>query len=69
MYTFVCSSSELRFASPAPNSLDGTSGRDFVAEFLFWASLTMVHLSKVSEDLILYCSKEFGFVKLADAYR
>ncbi|XP_003729478.2 argininosuccinate lyase isoform X1 [Strongylocentrotus purpuratus] len=59
---------ELRFASPAPNSLDGTSGRDFVAEFLFWASLTMVHLSKVSEDLILYCSKEFGFVKLADAY-
>ena len=40
-----------------------------MAEFLFWASMVMVHLSKVSEDLILYCSKEFSFVKLADAYR
>ncbi|XP_041456886.1 argininosuccinate lyase-like isoform X2 [Lytechinus variegatus] len=59
---------DLKFGSPSPNSLDGTSGRDFVAEFLFWASMTMVHLSKVSEDLILYCSKEFSFVKLADAY-
>ncbi|XP_072164510.1 argininosuccinate lyase-like [Diadema setosum] len=59
---------ELEFLRPAPNSLDGTAGRDFVAEFLFWASMTMVHLSKVAEDLILYCSKEFGFVQLADAY-
>lgn len=39
------------------------------AEFLFWASLCMTHLSKVAEDLIIYGTKEFGFVQLSDAYR
>ncbi|KAJ3076236.1 argininosuccinate lyase [Podochytrium sp. JEL0797] len=51
-----------------PNSLYGVSDRDFVAEFMTWASLCMVHLSRVSEDLIVYSSGEFGFVQLADAY-
>uniref|UniRef100_A0A2K6FDN6 Argininosuccinate lyase n=1 Tax=Propithecus coquereli TaxID=379532 RepID=A0A2K6FDN6_PROCO len=38
------------------------------AEFLFWASLCMTHLSRMAEDLILYGTKEFGFVQLSDAY-
>jgi len=58
----------LGFASVSPNSLDAVSDRDFVAEFLFWASLTMLHLSRWSEDLIIYSSREFGFVVVADAY-
>ncbi|KAJ8326818.1 hypothetical protein BDV3_001455 [Batrachochytrium dendrobatidis] len=59
---------DLKFVAPMPNSLYGVSDRDFVAEFLFWSSLTMIHLSRWSEDLIIYSSGEFGFVKLADAY-
>ena len=59
---------ELGFASVTANSLDGVSDRDFVAEFLFWATLTMLHLSRWAEDLIIYSSREFGFVRLADAY-
>ncbi len=59
---------DLGFAGITPNSLDGVSDRDFIVEFLSWAALTMVHLSRLAEDLILYSSREFGFVTLADAY-
>ena len=59
---------ELAFAAPTPNSLDGVSDRDFVAETLFWATMTMLHISRWAEDLIIYSSREFGFVTLADAY-
>lgn len=59
---------DLGFAAITPNSLDGVSDRDFIAEFLFWASLTMVHLSRLAEDLVIFSSREFGFVQLADAY-
>jgi argininosuccinate lyase len=59
---------ELGFKGITPNSMYGVSDRDFIAEFLSWASLCMVHLSRWSEDLIQYCSAEFGFVTLADAY-
>ncbi|KAI8146308.1 argininosuccinate lyase [Fennellomyces sp. T-0311] len=59
---------ELGFRGLINNSLYAVSDRDFVAEFLFWASLTMVHISRIAEDLIIYSSSEFGFVKLADAY-
>ncbi|ORY33209.1 argininosuccinate lyase [Rhizoclosmatium globosum] len=59
---------DLGFSGLVPNSLYAVSDRDFVAEFMGWASLTMVHLSRVSEDLIIYSSGEFGFVQLADAY-
>ena len=59
---------ELGFAAPTPNSLDGVSDRDFVAEALFWATMTMLHISRWAEDLIVYSSREFGFVTLADAY-
>ncbi|KAI7821638.1 argininosuccinate lyase [Kickxella alabastrina] len=59
---------ELGFSSVTPNSLYGTSDRDFVAEFLFHCSLIMVHISRLAEDLIIYSTAEFGFVQLADAY-
>ncbi|XP_070572641.1 argininosuccinate lyase-like isoform X2 [Ptychodera flava] len=59
---------ELGFPGISANSLDGTSGRDFVAEFLFWSSMTMITLSKWAEDLIIYSTKEFAFVQLSDAY-
>ncbi|XP_069827300.1 argininosuccinate lyase [Dendropsophus ebraccatus] len=59
---------ELKFDSVSLNSMDATSERDFIAEFLFWASLCMTHLSKMSEDLIIYSTKEFSFVTLSDSY-
>ncbi len=59
---------ELGFEAISPNSMDAVSDRDFVAEFLHWAGLTQVHLSRWAEDLIIYGSREFGFVTLADAY-
>lgn len=46
----------------------GVSDRDFIVEFLSWASLMITHLSRWAEDLIIYSSGEFGFVKLSDAY-
>lgn len=58
----------LGFHSITPNSLDAVSNRDFVAEFLFAAALIGVHLSRLSEQLILFSSAEFGFVSLDDAY-
>jgi argininosuccinate lyase len=59
---------DLGFGDITYNSLDGVADRDFIAEFLFWATLTMLHLSRFAEDLIIYSSREFGFVTLADAY-
>ena len=59
---------DLGFNDITYNSMDGVSDRDFIAEFLFWATMTMMHLSRLSEDLIIYSSREFGFVTLADAY-
>ena len=59
---------ELGCDAPTANSLDGVSDRDFVAETLFWATMTMLHISRWAEDLIVYSSREFGFVTLADAY-
>ncbi|KAI7837903.1 hypothetical protein COHA_008284 [Chlorella ohadii] len=51
-----------------PNSMDAVSDRDFVAEFLFAASLHLVHLSRWAEDLIIYSSGQFKFVQCSDAY-
>jgi argininosuccinate lyase len=59
---------ELGFLSPSPNSLDAVSDRDFALEFLFWASLLGLHLSRLAEALILYSTSEFGFLSLADCY-
>ncbi|PJF45703.1 MAG: argininosuccinate lyase, partial [Candidatus Thermofonsia Clade 3 bacterium] len=49
---------ELGFADITRNSMDAVSDRDFIVEFLFWATLTMVHLSRFAEDLIIYSSRE-----------
>jgi argininosuccinate lyase len=59
---------DLDFAGVSPNSIDAVSDRDFIAELLFWAALLGIHLSRWAEDLILWSSREFGFVTLADAY-
>ncbi|ORX80147.1 argininosuccinate lyase [Anaeromyces robustus] len=59
---------ELGFEDVVPNSLYGVGDRDYIAEFLFWSSLTMCHLSRWAEDLIIYSTAEFNFVVLADAY-
>ncbi|WP_460776503.1 argininosuccinate lyase [Microbacterium sp. GXF7504] len=53
---------------PAENSIDGTSSRDVVAEFAFVAAMIGVDLSRFSEDVIIWNTKEFGFVRLDDGY-
>jgi argininosuccinate lyase len=58
----------LGFAGRFENSLDAVSDRDFVAEALFVATLTQVHLSRLGEEIVLWTSDEFGFLRLADAY-
>ncbi len=59
---------QLGFAAVTQNSMDAVSDRDFVAELLFGIALCGVHLSRLSEDIILWCSSEFGFVTLSDAH-
>lgn len=59
---------DLDFEGISGNSLDAVSDRDFIAEFMFCGSLLGTHLSKLAEDLIIYSSSEFGYVKLSDAY-
>ncbi|KAK1927999.1 L-Aspartase-like protein [Papiliotrema laurentii] len=59
---------ELGFQSIGENSMHAVADRDFIVEWLQWASLTMIHMSRMAEDLIIYSSAEFGFVTLSDAY-
>ncbi len=61
-------SKNLGFAGLCQNSLDAVSDRDFVAEFQFVASLLMVHLSGLAEDLILWSSAEFAFLELSPSF-
>jgi argininosuccinate lyase len=58
----------LGMRGPTPNSLDAVSDRDFVAEFLFFAALAGVHLSRLSETVALFTTAEFGFFELSDAF-
>jgi argininosuccinate lyase len=58
----------LDFPKVSANSLDAVSDRDYIIEFLSSASLGMVHLSRLSEELILWSSAEFGFIELPDAF-
>lgn len=58
----------LGFAAPYANSLDAVSDRDFALEFLSNASILMVHLSRLCEEVIYWCSYEFGYIELSDAY-
>ncbi|MBI2189117.1 MAG: argininosuccinate lyase [Acidobacteria bacterium] len=59
--------SRLGFSRVVANSIDASSDRDFVAAFLYAASLAMVHLSRLAEDLIIFTGEEYGFFDLADA--
>ncbi len=59
---------ELGFDAVSRNSLDAVSDRDFAAEFLATASLIAIHLSRLSEELVLWSSEEFGFIQLPDAF-
>jgi argininosuccinate lyase len=58
---------DLGFAAVTRNSMDVAADRDFVLDFVYAASVTMIHLSRLAEDWILYSSEEFGWLELADA--
>jgi argininosuccinate lyase len=59
---------ELDFASPTANSIDATSDRDFILEFVNALSLLALHLSRWAEEMIIFSSQEFGFVQLPEAF-
>lgn len=59
---------ELNFSTVYPNSMDAVSDRDYVIEFLSFASTLMMHMSRLSEEICLWSSTEFGFVELDDAF-
>lgn len=58
----------LGFDRPSRNSIDAVSDRDFVSEFIFDCTMTMIHLSSLCEELIIWSTPEFGFVEFDDAY-
>ena len=58
----------LGFSKVSQNSLDGVSDRDFCAEIAFAVSMAMVHLSRLCEELVLWCSWEYKFIELDDAF-
>ncbi|MCL2695407.1 MAG: argininosuccinate lyase, partial [Clostridiales bacterium] len=64
----VMTAETLGFAGPCPNSLDAVSDRDYVLELLSALSILMMHLSRLSEEVIAWCSWEFGFAELNDAF-
>ena len=59
---------ELGFSCISTNSLDAVSDRDFIAEYEAAAALTMMHLSRLAEEMVLWSSTEFGFIEIDDAY-
>jgi argininosuccinate lyase len=59
---------ELAFTRPSTNSIDAVSDRDFVVDFIGACALTMVHLSRLAEEIVLWSSGEFGFIRLPDAF-
>ncbi|AIY17377.1 argininosuccinate lyase [Pimelobacter simplex] len=59
---------ELGFTGSTANSIDGTASRDFVAEFAFVAAQTGIDISRIAEEVILWATKEFGFVTLHDSW-
>ncbi len=59
---------ELNFGTVYPNSMDAVSDRDYIIEFLSFASTLMMHMSRLSEEICLWSSTEFGFVELDDAF-
>lgn len=61
-------STELGFSAPTPNSIDATGDRDFVIEFVNALSLLALHLSRWAEEMLLFSSQEYGFLRLPEAY-
>jgi argininosuccinate lyase len=59
---------DLGFAAPSPNSMDAVADRDFICEFLSHAAIVGMHLSRLSADLTLWATAEFGFVEFSDAF-
>ncbi len=59
---------ELGFSAPYPNSIDAVSDRDYLIEFLSAASLIMMHLSRLCEELVMWSGTEFAFVEMDDAF-
>lgn len=59
---------ELGFRQPMSNTMDAVGARDFVLEFLSACSIAAVHLSRLAEEIILWTSQPFGFIRLADSY-
>ncbi len=64
----AATASALGFDRPTSNSLDAVSDRDFAVDYLHAAALTAVHLSRLAEEIILWASQPFGFVRLPDAW-
>jgi len=59
---------QLGFAAISANSMDAVSDRDFLLDYHYAAAVTMLHLSRLAEEMVLWSSDEFGFLRLADAY-
>ncbi|MBK7723655.1 MAG: argininosuccinate lyase [Austwickia sp.] len=64
----VAVATELGFQGSVPNSIDGTAARDFVAEFAFVAAMAAVDISRIAEEVVLWATAEFGYIRLDDAY-
>jgi len=64
----ACTAELLGFDAPAENSLDAVSDRDFAIEFCHWGAVTMMHLSRMAEELVLWASAPFSFVDLPDRF-
>lgn len=62
------SATELGMAGVFTNSMDAVGSRDFAAEFVWCCTQTMIHLSRLSEEMVLWCSSEFGWVTFSDAF-
>ncbi|WP_406858572.1 argininosuccinate lyase [Alsobacter sp. KACC 23698] len=62
------SAAELGYDAPCENSIDAVGSRDHVAEFVFVAAMTNVHLSRLAEELFLWSSRQFGWIELHDSY-
>ena len=58
----------LGFSRISANSMDAVSDRDFILDFIFAAAKTMTHLSRLCEDIVIWSSEEFGFIRLSDSY-
>src|SRR5439155_6232572 len=58
---------DLAFSRVVDNSMDASSDRDFAATFLYASALAMIHLSRIAEDLVIFCGDEHRFFELSDA--